>query len=163
MKDYYTYAYLREDLSPYYIGKGRGNRMFNNHIYHKKPKDSSRIAILRKNMTEEQAFKHESEIIKFFGRKDIGTGLLRNMTEGGGGTSGHKMSNESKAKMSVAKRNMSKEIRAKISLSKLGKKHTEEHKVRIGLGQRGRILSEQHKKDISLKMMGNTNASRAKL
>jgi hypothetical protein len=87
--DYYTYAYLREDKTPYYIGKGRGNRCYNisGRKMHRRPKDKKFILILKKNLTEEEAFKHEIYMIAIFGRKDNGTGILRNLTDGGeGGT-----------------------------------------------------------------------------
>ena len=41
--DYYTYAFLREDKTPYYIGKGRGNRAYDKRRAIKPPKDKSRI------------------------------------------------------------------------------------------------------------------------
>jgi len=94
---YYTYAYLREDKTPYYIGKGNGGR-----IYKKgsgevnPPKDKSRVIYLKQNLTEEEAFKHEVYMIAVLGRKDLGTGILRNKTNGGEGTSGAVRSDEYK-------------------------------------------------------------------
>ena len=85
--NYYTYAYLREDKTPYYIGKGTENRIHSTHRRVKPPKDKSRIIFLKQNLTEEEAFKHEVYMIAVFGRKDNGTGILRNRTDGGEGTS----------------------------------------------------------------------------
>jgi hypothetical protein len=86
--EYYTYAYLREDKTPYYIGKGQGNRAYRRRKTDiKPPKDKSRILILKKNLTEEEAFNHEIYMISVFGRKDLGTGILYNRTDGGEGTS----------------------------------------------------------------------------
>jgi hypothetical protein len=86
---YYTYAYLREDKTPYYVGKGKGRRAFNNHKHIPVPKDKNRIIFLKQNLTEEDAFRHEIYMIFIFGRKDLGTGVLHNRTNGGdGGTFG---------------------------------------------------------------------------
>jgi hypothetical protein len=101
---FYTYAYLREDKTPYYIGKGSGCR-----IYRKKgrpcskPKDKFRIIFLKQNLTEEEAFKHEKYMIAVFGRKDLGTGILHNKTDGGDGCSGlvHKESSKNKMSSSI--------------------------------------------------------------
>jgi hypothetical protein len=86
---FYTYAYLREDRTPYYIGKGKGNRAFiKSRKSAKPPKDITRIIFLKQNITEEEAFKHEKYMIAVLGRKDLGTGILRNLTDGGQGSSG---------------------------------------------------------------------------
>jgi hypothetical protein len=81
---YYTYAYLREDGTPYYIGKGKDRRRYvkgDRTVF--PPEDKSKIIILKENLKEEEAFKHEVYMIAVFGRKDLGTGILRNMTDGG--------------------------------------------------------------------------------
>ena len=100
--DYYTYAYLREDKTPYYIGKGSGKRIYSKQRGINAPKDKSRIIFLKKNLTEAEAFKHEVYMIAILGRKDLGTGILRNLTNGGEGASGHVKSEEAKKKISEA-------------------------------------------------------------
>jgi hypothetical protein len=99
---FYTYAYLREDRTPYYIGKGKGNRVYKKHKGISVPKDKSRIIFLKQNLTEEEAFKHEIYMIAVFGRKDLGSGILLNRTDGGEGTSGAVITQEWKRNMSKA-------------------------------------------------------------
>ena len=95
---FYIYTYLREDHSPYYIGKGSGKRAFSKCKGEiRPPNDKSKIVILKDNLTEDDAFKFETLLIKFFGRKDIGTGILRNKSEGGKGNSGWRASDEQKS------------------------------------------------------------------
>jgi hypothetical protein len=94
---YYTYAYLREDRTPYYIGKGSGRRIYENKGRPcGKPKDKSRIIFLKQNLTEEEAFEHEIYMIAVFGRKDLGTGILYNKSDGGEGNSGYKHTEKNK-------------------------------------------------------------------
>jgi len=85
MKEYYTYAYLREDGTPYYIGKGHGYRInYSRRTVPLPPKE--RRLILKYFSNELDAFRHEVYMIDVFGRKDLGTGILRNRTDGGEGT-----------------------------------------------------------------------------
>ena len=122
---YYTYAYLREDGTPYYIGKGSKRRAYvkENHKFPPPPKD--RILILKKNLTEEEAHKHEKYMVGVFGRKDNGTGILRNLTDGGEG--GSNWDQERRDKHIARMTGLSGE-----SNYFYGRTHTEETKKLIG-------------------------------
>ena len=154
---YYTYAYLREDKTPYYIGKGNGNRIYSKQKYIKPPKDKSRTIFLKKNLTEEEAFIHEIYMIDVFGRKDLGTGILHNRTNGGEGTSGWVPSEETRKRISEANKNPSEETRRKKSDANKGKTLSEEHKRKIGEVGKGKIISEEHKKKLSEAQKGEKN------
>lgn len=90
---YYVYAYIRskDSLSgkagtPYYIGKGCDNRAYKPHGKHiTVPQDHNFIIIISKNLSNVGACAIERRMIAFYGRRDIGTGILHNRTNGGDG------------------------------------------------------------------------------
>jgi hypothetical protein len=145
---FYTYAYLREDRTPYYIGKGVGNRLYKRNKYElNPPKDKSRIIFLKQNLTEQEAFRHEIYMIAVFGRKDLGSGILHNKTDGGEGTSGLIHSEETKRK---------------IGRANAGKSHSEKTKRKISKKSKGRLHSEEYKENMSRIMKGKNNPSYGK-
>jgi hypothetical protein len=147
--DFYTYAYLREDGTPYYIGKGKGKRFKEKHSASIAiPRCPDRILFLKKDLTEEEAFKHECYLIFVLGRKDLGTGILRNLTNGGDGASGRVCTEDAKLKSSQSNRGQTRAKSVGENISKAKK------------GKPGRKLSEEEKKLHSSRMTGEGNISK---
>ena len=144
---FYVYLWLRHKnskhgarLSPYYVGKGSGNRAFNPRQRRvKPPKDQSFIVFAQEGLTEQEAFDLERYYIALYGRKDLGTGILGNFTDGGEGVSGLRISQEARDKISRAHTDkvVSQETRDKLSRANmgsqyfLGKTHTQEARSKI--------------------------------
>lgn len=128
---YYVYVYLDQrkpgtwgfddknfEFQPFYVGKGIKNRIAQHlmpFMLNKKSVKSSVIkSIIREtgempihfrlfeNLGENEAIEIEKKIIAHFGRRDIGTGILANGTDGGDGSSN--MSESSKKRINKNRR-----------------------------------------------------------
>jgi hypothetical protein len=88
---------------------------------------------------EADAHSLEINAIRFYGRKDLGTGILHNRCDGGGSNSGYKRSTEAIEKTAAARKGWkpSPEARAKMRDAHKGKKLSAEHKAKIGAASAG--------------------------
>ena len=165
---YYVYAYLRKsDLTPYYIGKGRYKRYKEKHSI-AIPSDMSRIVFLETNLTEFGSFALERRMIKWYGRKDIGTGILRNQTDGGEGSAGIVHTQETRDKLSIAAKGKSKPPRTKEHMDRIlearkmnprpgpntGRVFSDEHRAKISAAAKNRVQSSETRSKTSASMKG---------
>ena len=145
---FYIYLHRRAtDNTVFYVGKGHGKRAWfvnnrSNRWNYIVTKHGYNVVIVQDNLTEEQAFILEKELIA-----DIGKESLCNMTDGGEGASGLVHSEESRRKMSNAS---------------IGRKKTEEHKQKIREFNIGRKLPDETRKKISAALKGRPALNKGK-
>lgn len=114
---YYRYGHWVFHYEPFYVGKGKGNRFTkherlavsgstrNVHKVNKirrilKSGERLIIRMLRRNMSEAEAFETEIRLIRLIGRGKLGP--LVNKTSGGEGISGYKHTEATRLKISQA-------------------------------------------------------------
>lgn len=168
---YYVYAYLRSKDSatakagtPYYIGKGKKNRAYHKHSC-SVPTDSANIIFLETNLSDIGSLALERRMISWYGRKDLGTGILLNRTDGGDGASDRSIESKQKQSDKMKGRTSPKlgiptgrklvysdEAKQKMSIAKLGKARaafTAETKEKMSKSGKGRIFTAQHREKLA--------------
>jgi hypothetical protein len=138
-KDTVVYIHRRNDTGEvFYVGIGNEKRPYKKErrTKHWKSivnKHGYTIEILKTDLTWEEACEEEINLIKLYGRKDLGLGTLVNMTDGGEGCNGFKHSEETKKK-----------------ISREGSIHTEKTKEIMSINRKGQknINSKLTKEDI---------------
>lgn len=78
---YYVYLWLREDRTPYYVGKGKGYRAYQKHIIGCPP-SKDRVIIVKEFEDEDESYLFEEWLIQVYGRK-CERGILLNTSIGG--------------------------------------------------------------------------------
>lgn len=152
----YVYRHIRLDKNePFYIGvathiKRAFERNQRKNIIWKSivSRTDYDVEILFDDISREQALEKEIEFIKLYGRIDLKTGTLANLTDGGEGfqgiwNKGRKASEETKAKLRAA--------------AKLKKPRSRECYEKTAAALRGKPKSEEHKRKLSEHFKGKSN------
>lgn len=100
LEDFYVYVYFDENNTPYYVGKGKQKRVISKHNYVQVPSDLSKI-LVKDQLLEYEAWDLESQLISQYGRRNLKTGTLLNLTNGGyGGKTGWSHSEQTRKRIS---------------------------------------------------------------
>jgi hypothetical protein len=150
-----VYEHLRNDTNEvFYVGIGeKEKRAFDKckrSPYWKSiaNKVGYSVNIIHKDIDWEEAKKIEILLIEKYGRKDLGLGNLVNMTDGGQGSLGLKISEETREKMSKAQKGENN--------PNFGKTLSEEHRQKISEAQKGKVISEETRQKLREARKGRT-------
>lgn len=182
----YNYGPYSFDYEPFYIGKGTRSRIFHHikeakgfralrgrinylkmHKINKIIKETGRdpiIIVLFKGLSNTCAVQYEKELIKLIGRRDLNTGPLCNMTDGGEGGSGLIMSDSAKKKLSLKRKGKKLPlwIRNKISEAQVGRIHRPESIERMREVQKGHIVTEKTKEKLRKANIGKKASTKTR-
>ena len=175
----YLYHHIRLDTNEvFYVGIGinsksyktpfkraNSNRNRSKFWHYIVSKAGYKVEIIFENMSRDEACIKESDHIKLYGRRDIETGILVNMTNGGDGLNGHIFTDEHKKRIGIKHKGrvFSDESKKRMSESAKGKKLSSETKRKISEALKGNKYSfgfkhnEETKKKVSLSGIGNKN------
>ena len=152
-----VYKHIRKNTNEvFYIGIGKTikrahSKSDRTKYWYNIIKDGYDVEIMFSDLTWEDALVKEKELIKFYGRKDLGLGPLVNLTDGGEGSLNRKLSLESRKKISVANKGkkLSEETKLKISNTEKGRIFSEETRKKISESKKKYIMTDLHKKNMS--------------
>ncbi len=164
----YVYGHKRLDKNEFfYIGIGNDNNY--SRAYKKRQRTKYwhnivnrtkyEIIIIKDNISWQDACNEEKYWIKYYGRKDLKQGTLVNLTDGGEGQVGIKRGESYRIKQRAAQcgKKLSEETKQKISEAKRGKKrkpHSEETIEKIRKSKIGTKRTIEQRKKMSIAHMG---------
>jgi hypothetical protein len=154
MKTFYTYLWLREDGTPYYVGKGSGERAFISDN-HNVPCPPELNILIQEFSSETEAYEAEEFLIAYYGRKDLGTGCLRNLTDGGIGGLSRVFTDEHRQRLSESFGEASQKHLSKLHAARIGQSYSAEICQRMSEGRKGMVFSDEHLKNLSRTLLGN--------
>lgn len=146
----YVYRHVRLDKNEvFYVGIGLTNDEKYTRAYSKKGRNNIwkgitsrveyKVEVFFEDDCNEVIREKEKEFIALYGRIDLNTGTLCNLTDGGDGS---------------VNLIVSEETRRKQSESRKGKKHTEEAKKNMSMRQKGRVMSDETKEKLRILKTG---------
>ena len=156
---FYVYTYFIDDV-PRYVGKGVGGRWKSHHSLSKRNKLANTLRsryrktsewikpLIENCESEEAAFKEEVRLIAHYGRLDLGKGPLWNLTDGGEGTSGNQVSEQTKAK-----------IRRAFSDPSVKAKHSAATSKGMGPKKPKKVMTKRGSKEFCLAVAEATKAA----
>lgn len=183
---FYVYKLIdpRTD-SPFYIGKGKGDRAYSHHrekgynnfkdnVINKILSEGKNyiVEMVYTGLSESDALTLETQVIKEYGRRGIDPeGILTNRTLGGEGLSGHVFSDEHRRKISESNKGHTRgcdhlhtpEVIAKRRESLLGYKHTDEARKKMSNAHIGKKQSAETKKKRSDTLSGYKHTKETKI
>lgn len=185
----YVYTHSKKGTKDvFYIGIGsdteykRANNLSDRSAFCKNinKKHGTSVSIIVDNISWQDAVKWEIYLIGLYGRRDTGSGILVNLTDGGEGPVGVIVSKESRLKISIKTKQYIEQNREVVLerikkasqssrlkdyyISRRGKpsgyKHTEENRLKMSLSKIGKkiskeLLDKMSKKIIQKSMDGN--------